>query len=135
MSNVLEQALEALEKYVSAYNDYWERGMDILEPVGENAIAALKEAIAQQSEPVAVYRYEPATLTYGVEWLIKDALPDRTELFTSAPTIPEGWQLVPKEPTFEMFVAGDPYMEGLSSLGEAWEAMLSASPTFKDERR
>lgn len=45
----------------------------------------------------------------------------------------EGWQLVPIEPTEEMFVAGDQFMECTSSLGEAWEAMLSAAPKYKEE--
>ena len=54
------------------------------------------------------------------------------KLYTSAPTIPEGWQIVPIEPTDEMFIAGDKFMECTSSLGEAWESMLAAAPKPED---
>lgn len=41
----------------------------------------------------------------------------------------EGWKLVPVEPTDEMINAGDHFMDGLSRLGDAYEAMLAAAPT------
>ncbi|KOA70482.1 hypothetical protein [Pantoea sp. CFSAN033090] len=42
--------------------------------------------------------------------------------------IPEGWKLVPVEPTEEMIAAGDQFMDGLSRLGDAYDAMLAAAP-------
>jgi len=42
--------------------------------------------------------------------------------------IPEGWKLVPVEPTEEMIAAGDQFMDGLSRLGDAYYAMLAAAP-------
>ncbi|WP_223565511.1 hypothetical protein [Pantoea sp. OVA07A] len=42
--------------------------------------------------------------------------------------IPEGWKLVPVEPTEEMIAAGDQFMYGLSRLGDAYDAMLAAAP-------
>lgn len=42
--------------------------------------------------------------------------------------VPEGWKLVPFEPTEEMIAAGDQFMDGLSRLGDAYEAMLAAAP-------
>ncbi len=45
-----------------------------------------------------------------------------------APAIPDGWQLVPIEPTDEMLIAGDIYMDGISQLFRAWAAMLEAAP-------
>jgi len=47
-----QEALEALELYVETYNDYWESGMDILEPTGDRALAALRAALAAQPQPV-----------------------------------------------------------------------------------
>lgn len=41
----------------------------------------------------------------------------------------EGWKLVPVEPTEEMIAAGDQFMDGLSRLGDAYEAMITAAPT------
>lgn len=42
--------------------------------------------------------------------------------------VPDRWRLVPVEPTEEMISAGDLYMDGLSRLGDAYEAMLAAAP-------
>ncbi len=46
----------------------------------------------------------------------------------TAEKVPEGWQLVPKEATDEMITAGDAYLDGLSMLHDAYEAMLAAAP-------
>jgi len=133
--NVLEMALEALEIV-------WEN---------HPAIDALKEAIKQQGEPVG------EVVNSGASWdqivLVKfsgvrPAL--GTKLYTSAPTmltaqapcdIPEGWQLVPIEPTPEMLVDGrdadfewsvsDDDRNGLSVI---YKAMLSAAPERKGEK-
>jgi len=42
--------------------------------------------------------------------------------------VPAGWKLVPVEPTEEMIAAGDQFMDGLSRLGDAYDAMLAAAP-------
>lgn len=42
--------------------------------------------------------------------------------------MPNGWKLVPGEPTEAMIEAGDVHMDGVSNLGLAWDAMLEASP-------
>ncbi|WP_277973401.1 hypothetical protein [Pantoea agglomerans] len=44
------------------------------------------------------------------------------------PEIIPGWKLVPVEPTEEMIAAGDQFMDGLSRLGDAYDAMLAAAP-------
>lgn len=36
--------VEALTEYMAAYNEHWERGMPILEPMGDSALAAVKPA-------------------------------------------------------------------------------------------
>jgi len=46
----------------------------------------------------------------------------------TAPSAPDGWRLVPVEPTDEMLTAGDVYMDGISQLLAAWAAMLEAAP-------
>lgn len=46
----------------------------------------------------------------------------------AADLVPEGWKLVPVEPTEEMIAAGDQFMDGLSRLGDAYDAMLAAAP-------
>lgn len=45
---------------------------------------------------------------------------------------PTGWKLVPVEPTEEMLAAGEPHMDGVSHLGDAWEAMLASSPSVQN---
>lgn len=77
-----QQALEALKIYVSTYNDYWERGMEILEPIGEDAISRLEAALAQpevKALPVA-WLHES-----GVLRLDKDMEPIRKELDSWTP--------------------------------------------------
>lgn len=87
-------------------------------------LAALKQG-QSQSEPVAIINN---TSLGFMRWLCNELPPHGTKLYTSAPTIPAGYVLVPVEPTEEMILAGDAFMECASSLGEAWEAMIAAAP-------
>lgn len=45
--------------------------------------------------------------------------------------IPEGWKLVPVEPTLEMLEEGGECMT--CSSNDVWRAMLTASPTITDQ--
>lgn len=57
--------------------------------------------------------------------------PESCRDFSPAPAadhVPDGWKLVPVEPTEEMIAAGDQFMDGLSRLGDAYDAMLAAAP-------
>lgn len=54
--------------------------------------------------------------------------PMRIKSVHAADNAPDGWKLVPVEPTEEMIAAGDQFMDGLSSLGDAYDAMLAAAP-------
>lgn len=53
----LRKVLEALEIYASAYNDAWVSGMDILEPIGDEAIAELRALLA--AAPAAPQQDDP----------------------------------------------------------------------------
>lgn len=110
--------------------------------------AEAKLAGLEKQEAVGVARME---LTIGKEGLryyqcFVDMRPDLVvaelssgmELFTrSVPAIslaelvPDGWKLVPVEPTEEMIAAGDQFMDGLSGLSDAYDAMLAAVPEVK----
>ncbi|WP_010246598.1 hypothetical protein [Pantoea agglomerans] len=109
----------------------------------EAAEAKLSELEKQQA--VGVARMEMAIGKEGLRYYqcFVDMRPDLVvaelntgmELFTRpAPAVslaklmPEGWKLVPVEPTEEMIAAGDQFMDGLSRLGNAYEAMLAAAP-------
>ena len=78
----------------------------------EAELTALKQlftdaAFNQQSqgEPVAIVNLESGSrFTNCIKWLTDDLLINGTKLYTT-PTIPEGWQLVPIEPTSEMILA------------------------------
>jgi hypothetical protein len=86
MKTVLEQALElaeTIEKYAPAGHEH---------AAVMVAIAALKEAIAKQGEPVLWVDPETGDTSY-----IRPLRPTYVPLYTSAPTIPEGYDLVPKE--------------------------------------
>jgi hypothetical protein len=54
--------------------------------------------------------------------------PMRIKSVPAADHVPDGWKLVPVEPTEEMIAAGDQFMDGLSRLGDAYDAMLAAAP-------
>jgi hypothetical protein len=47
-----------------------------------------------------------------------------------SPAVPEGWKLVPVEPTIEMMEAGRKWA-AVNQLGEVYRAMLSSSPPYK----
>ena len=56
-------------------------------------------------------------------------------LYTSAPTIPEGWQIVPIEPTNSMRIAGNVRAEmwqGKDVGVAVWYDMLAAAPKPED---
>ena len=49
-----------------------------------------------------------------------------------APSVPEGWKLVPTEPTEEMYNAGANHCDGYWSTAQAvWDAMLAAAQEAK----
>ena len=52
-----------------------------------------------------------------------DHIPDAGKM-----TVPDGWKLVPVDPTDEMISAGDVFMFGTSQLRAAYEAMLAVAP-------
>lgn len=68
-----QQALTALETYVQTYNDYWERGMDILEPIGDAAVSKLRAALAasppvQQEPDVNVFLGNDGEVEISALW-------------------------------------------------------------------
>lgn len=139
MKTVLEMALEALESMQEEKRDYMVRnnlGDPTLETnykLAVSAIAALKEAIKNQGDPVAIAHPRNRTfyVTANPRQLEKlgFSLEDSIEipLYTSAPTIPEGWQLVPIEPTPEMLEAAGGHI-----FEDTYEAMLSAAPKYRE---
>lgn len=68
-------------------------------------------------------------------WHDRNAAPP--QLAAVPRTTPEGWQLVPVEPTEEMLEAGDFVCAQLcdhgGSMSRIWEAMLSAAPRTERE--
>jgi hypothetical protein len=132
-----EMALEYLDSGVTHYNRKQE------------LIADLKEAMAQpEQEPVgglirnssnniidAVFRGQLCPVDGNQlpqEWV--DALPlgKMVPLYLHPTLVPEGWQLVPVEPTYHMLHEGNRHLEGFSNLRAAWEAMLAAAPKPED---
>ena len=92
----------------------------------EKELAALKQS---QGEPVA---WLGADGDVHLFWEDESDKP----LYTSAPTIPEGWQFVPKEPTPAMI--GDGCLADISPkpqwtrIKDIWIYMLSAAPKPED---
>lgn len=59
-------------------------------------------------------------------------LPNHSNLSTNSPVIPDGWKLVPIEPTPKMLVAAMG-MFTAEELAEAWGDMLAAAPAQESE--
>lgn len=106
--NVLEQALEALEKYRGQVDQYGQMSAVF-------AIDALKEAIAKQGEPVGeITEPDHELVSYSIEWY-SDRPAVGTKLYTSAPSVPEGLRAE------------------VESLRQQLEVALSASGTHVDQ--
>lgn len=96
------------------------------------------DAIKQRDEPVG--EVVAATGSLGdaviIKWISEYRPSIGDLLYTSVPTIPEGWKLVPKEPTEKMIVAAwreDQYKDQDPEWRDLYYAMLSAAPTYKGE--
>lgn len=100
-------------------------------------VAKYKEAIAQQGEPVAIMDYKSPYMENCIRWTVTHRPPDGTKLYTSAPSIPEGWQLMPTTLRANMYRAAvDVWSENRyfgDNLKAAYKAMLSAVPSYKGE--
>ncbi len=103
-----EIALEAMDiDAEDADNISWKRLAKIVA-----AGTALREALSEpEQKPVArVYRYGSNSRGkpwYGIHWLNAAIdTPDGTLLYLHSAPIPEGWVMVPKEPTAAMDFAG-----------------------------
>jgi len=134
--NTLELALEALEELNEAYR----HAIKLYDPntdtgltfKAHNAIAALKEAIKQQGEPVGWFKYDrvsrcyhPQYDKYAAEFAAKEGW---VHLYTSAPAIPEGMVLVNHQGLMAAMAAFVPH----ECYGEM-DTMLAASPEYKGE--
>ncbi len=113
MSNVLEMALEALQRCQHEL-----QGITPTQDVGE-AIAALKEAIKKHGKP-AYWLSAKGDLFSSRELAERyRAAKPYEPLYTSALTIPEGWDLVNKQGLVEamaMFVLPDCHAEMAAML-------------------
>lgn len=97
----------------------------------ESVVAELRTAIQQaESEPVGeVHSFGDTGLCDEVQ--LYSPLPWFTKLYTHpAPGVPDGWQLVPIEPTAEMLQAALKVATP-GALRAAWARMLAASPEQK----
>ncbi len=67
--------VEALTEYMAAYNEHWERGMPILEPMGDSALAAVKTAalINGLTEAETNVTASVAGLMQQEQWIVKPA--------------------------------------------------------------
>ena len=123
----MELALEALELHGQQY-PHMVKGYCI------DAIAALKEAIKQQGEPVGV-TYPCYVCGEGdsvrVRWFDGKRPPAEVMLYTSAPTIPQGWRLMKIEPTDKMLESI--YRSSTYHPRTIYADLLAAAPEYKGE--
>ena len=116
MKTIEELALEAAKELVPARMFVG----DFIQKFAVQLIAAVDAE--RGKDAVAIYKYQPATLSYGVQWLINTPLPNDTPLFLS-PTLPEGTVLIRAEPTTEIL----DYFIGATNARGRFEAMIQAA--------
>lgn len=111
--DAMKQALEALEGLRDLFY--------------QDTIEALRAAIeaAEKQEPVAIAGGE-----YPCNVIWYAPVMAGTKLYTRPqPAIPDGWQLVPVEPTGEMLQAAFTYLEDIDFIATGvYKAMLAAAP-------
>ena len=116
----------------------------------QEAIIEIRELRArieamEKQEPVAQVGVHKTGGNAGIAWSARplnefDSLPllcDGDKLYAlpgaqPAPSVPDGWKLVPIVSTYEMEMAGSDRCDGYMSTAQAvWDAMLAAAPEVK----
>ena len=105
----------------------------------ENKSLRVKIEQMERQEPVGTTGGMPGTTGFTMACFHADKVPIGFKLYAlpgaqaqNAPSIPEGWKLVPIEPTEEMYNAGANHCDGYWSTAQAvWDAMLAAAPEDK----
>ncbi|MDU3156446.1 MAG: hypothetical protein E7B34_12365 [Hafnia alvei] len=69
------------------------------------------------------------TLSFIEAQLLRQAIDVIVILDENSPVIPDGWKLVPIEPTAEMYEAGDKQI----TTKQVWDSMLAAAPAQESE--
>lgn len=146
-----ELAIEAIKRLIGSLSAMVDDPGDEDDIIfGRNVINDLEADIAKAVEPVAyqVQRicpeegpsiWQPATAT---EYAFRTAHPgwNVRKLYTTpqepaAAAIPEGWKLVPLEPTIEMILAFNKavnaWLEEVGDDADVYKAMLAAAPESK----
>jgi hypothetical protein len=90
--------------------------------MNDNLLRALEQVAELAERGAASNSLVAATLRKAHEVLSTPA--DREPV-----SVPEGWQLVPKEPTQEMFLSAEKAGVSFVSQQKCWGAMLAAAPT------
>ena len=106
-----------------------------------DAITALRTALeaAEKSEPVAWVAPIAIEVSSGKcsasAWSGVKTNSHTIPLYTHpAPAIPDGWCLMPKEPTEEMIDAADESLFYGKALSELYKAMLAAAPKPEESK-
>lgn len=112
------------EAIVSGERDFWRIG----------GVPLYREAAPkQQGEPVAVVKEDPYDYGTVIESTGVVNLQPGTKLYReAAPRVPEGWKLVPVEPTEEMIHAGV-HVWGRGNVILCYRAMLADAPEWKEK--
>jgi len=132
-----DSGMSEAEAYGIWFHDQYGRYPDVMADVD---FLAWKAACAwqreQQGEPVAWIKPEWLNGSYRGALSPVTTYPqvDYVPLYTSAPTIPEGWKLVQVETTVEMQAMWKRSITFLDDLDATWSALLAASPEYKGEK-
>lgn len=119
----------------------WEHAMDLMgEHVARISEKLTKERDAALARVAELEKQEPVAIKSHGAWDCLDdlaALPDGTKLYAAhvaqaQHSVPEGWKLVPMDPTSQMtFVGQSLRYDAVNSIGEIYRQMLAAAPGKK----
>lgn len=133
------------QEEVSQWKEHWQIANASATHHAEECVKLLAELAAlraAQQEPVTLCR--DVVVKHGDgDSALQTLLRQGTPIFLAQPlpAVPDGWQLVPKEPTEEMLISGQEAIttcfrthdaiEDCTHSKAAWTAMLAAAPKEK----
>lgn len=116
-------AYHLIDRHADGWGDVGEMMNAWLRANTQAKLATLKQA----QEPVGYLDDD-----LKIVWRIKANVEVGDKLYTSAPAIPAGWQLVPVEPTHQMIEAGNDGFRNPDSrrhtVSSCYKSMLAAAP-------
>ncbi|NIY47323.1 hypothetical protein [Cedecea colo] len=134
-TNLSNEHLEALNEDLAEWETFYEhpadiknRTMFIAAQAAVSELLALREAAEKPVAAVVSWNHPTEERKCDIRWLRFDVEPGHLYAAPQLPAVPDGWVMVPKEPTQAMCAAFNDSDYGRKSLRERYSSMLAAAP-------